>query len=534
MSALNALPRLRRSRISGQFWLGLANSVLVLVLLLPLVYLIIRASDDPAGGWSYLRREIPRSIWNSLKLAFAVGLTSLFLGVPLAWLTERTDLKGRRIWVVLSVLPLVIPSYVGAFALIAALGPRGMLQGALEHLFGVERLPEIYGFFGAWFSITLFTFPYVFLSVRAGLKGLDPQLEEASRMLGHNAWATFRKITLPQLLPSIQSGLILTMLYTLNDFGAVAFMHYNAFTRVIFRRYLINPSQTAALSLLLVVLAIALVSLSNQFQNKAYYRRSVKRQPPPIPLGKWQILAQLFCFLVISLALIAPTGVITYWLVNGIRQGETFQNVLGPMQRSMRVSALTALIAGSIALPIVFMQVRFPGRLSRLLQTAAYLSFSLPGIVVAISLVFFARRVDDTLSGIGIYQTLPLLIFGYLVRFLPQMIGPLNAALLQVNPHQEESARTLGRGSFYVLATITAPLIRSGWIAGAALVFLTVMKELPTTIILAPTGYDTLATRIWSATEESFYARAAAPALVLLFVSALSLIYILEPDHDRR
>lgn len=516
--------------MSGRVWLQIISGVLVALLLLPLVYLIIRASADPSVGVAYVQREFTRSLWNSVKLSAAVGITAVLVGVPLAWLTTRTDLKGRRLWTILCTLPLVIPSYVGAFALIAALGPKGMLQSLLEDAFGLERLPQIYGFFGAWLSISLFSFPYVFLSVRAALRGLDPQLEEASRALGKSGWVTFWRITIPQLLPAIQAGTLLAILYALSDFGAVAFMRYNAFTRVIFRRYLLNPTETAALALLLAVLAIVVLTLSNQHNTRTYYRRSTKSLAPPIALGRWQLLAQLFCGLIVTLALIAPTGVVFYWFINGLQHGETFQSVLGPMQRSMRAAGLTAAVAGIMALPLVVLQIRYPGRYSRLLNIGTYIGFALPGVVVAISLVYFGTRFDRANLGIQLYQTLPLLIFGYLVRFLPQMLGPLSASLLQVNPHLEENALTLGRGRAYVLVTITLPLIRSGWVAGVALVFLTVMKELPTTLILAPTGYNTLATRIWSATSEAFYARAAAPALVLLVVSALSLIYILESE----
>lgn len=520
------------NRISGRVWLGAISAVLVALLLLPLAYLFIRASDDPSAGIDYIQQEATRSLVNSLQLAVAVGVASVTIGVPLAWLTVRTDLKGRRIWTVLSTLPLVIPSYVGAFALIAAFGPKGMLQGFLEDVFGVERLPDIRGFFGAWLSITLFTFPYVFLSVRAGLRGVDPQLEEASRVLGENAWGTFRKVTFPQLMPSIQAGALLAMLYALSDFGAVAFMRYNAFTRVLFRRYLLSPEQTAALALVLVAMAILLLTISTRLEGnaKAYYRRSTKQSPRLIELGQWQLPAQLFCGLIVFIGLIAPTSVILYWLINGLQEGETLNELLGPLQRSMRAAGATAGVAGLVALPLAFMQTRFSGRFSTALRIGAYIGFAIPGVVVAIALVFFANRFH--IANINLYQTFLLLIFAYLVRFLPQMLGPLGAALLQVNPHVEESALTLGKNPLKVLLSVTAPLIRSGWVAGVALVFLTVIKELPITLILAPTGFDTLATQIWSATAEAFYARAAAPALVLLGVSALSMIYILEPDDD--
>ncbi|MCI0712607.1 MAG: iron ABC transporter permease [Chloroflexi bacterium] len=515
----------RRDLHSTPPLLIILNTLLVGLLLLPAAYLVIRAADDPGDAWDYITQTRTLDVlWNSVVLALMVALGSTILGVPLAWLTVRTDLIGRRWWTVLFTLPLVLPSYVGAFALLSAVGPSGFVQDWL----GVERLPDIRGFFGAWLSITLFAFPYVFLSVRAGLRGLDPQLEAASQVLGKNPLQTFLRITFPQLIPSIQAGALLTMLYALSDFGAVAFMRFNAFTRVIYiqNTQSFRPSRVAMLSLELVALAILVIIVSRWIEgNAAAYRRQNTRPPTRISLGRWQIPALLFCGMVIMLALNAPVGVIAYWLINGLQTGQELNDIFEPLQNSMRIAGITALVAGLVGLPLVFLQARFPGTISRWLNIGATLGFALPGVVVAISLVYFATRYAGS-----IYQTLPLLIFAYLVRFLPQLIGPLRASFLQINPHVEESALTLGKNRWQVFATITAPLIRSGWIAGVALVFLTVMKELPATLILSPTGFSTLATEIWSATGEAFYARAAAPALVLVLVSALSLIYILEPN----
>jgi iron(III) transport system permease protein len=244
-------------------------------------------------------------------------------------------------------------------------------------------------------------------------------------------------------------------------------------------------------------------------------------------LGRWQWVAQIACGVVVLFSLVAPVGVIAYWLVNGLQQGEELDTILLPLQNSMRVAGATALIAGIVGLPLVVLQVRFPSTLSRWLQIWANLGFALPGVVVAISLVFFATRYAGSL-----YQTFPLLIFAYLVRYLPQLLGPVRASLLQVSPQLEESALTLGKPRWRVTLDITLPLIRNGWVAGVALVFLTTMKELPATLILSPLGFSTLATEIWAANSEAFYARAALPALVLILVSALSLIYILEPEQN--
>src|SRR5690554_637396 len=509
---------------------------LALALLFPTVYLALRAAQVPLDDAAdYLTRAgTLRVIGRSLLLVGAVSLASAAIGIPAAWLTARTDLRGRRVWTIALTVPLVIPSYVSALALVSAIGQRGFLQGWLAPL-GVERLPSIYGFWGAWLSITLLAYPYVFLSARAGLKGLDPSLEEASRTLGRSASDTFRRVTMPQLAPSIMAGVLLVALYTLSDFGAVAIMQYNVFTRAIYLRLSLDLETAALLSMVLVALSVAILALANRIEQRGstYYAQRSARAHQRIALGRWQLAAQAFLALIALLSLIAPLGVLSYWLINGLQHGETLADVIIPLQRSIRAASLAALASGVLALPFVLLQVRFPSRISQGLARAAYLGYALPGVVIALAFVFAGARALGALRdwfGMTDYRSLGLLVAAYVVRFIPQALGPARAGLLQVNPHLEESALTLGRNRTRVFASITLPLMRPGLVAGVAMVFLTAMKELPVTLLLAPSGYTTLATRIWSASSEAFYARAAAPALVLVLISALSLVYILDSD----
>ncbi|MCZ7542346.1 MAG: iron ABC transporter permease [Anaerolineae bacterium] len=507
---------------------------LAALMLLPVGYLALRAVEGGAEALEYLAR--PRTlaiIANSAVLAGSVAAASTAIGVPLAWLTVRTDLPGRRFWGVAGALPLVIPSYVSAFALVAALGPRGMVQGLLEPL-GVARLPSIYGFFGAWLALTLSTYPYVFLSVRAGLKGIDPALEEASRSLGGSGWRTFWRVTLPQLRPSIVAGALLVALYTLSDFGAVSIMRHDVFTSAIYVQYTasFNRGLAAALALVLVALTLVVIWIEKRAEGRArYYRCGVgaRRAPKPARLGRWRLPAALFCGGVTGLALVAPLAVLAFWLARGLAAGEVLRDVGGPALRSIWVSGLAAGAAGLLALPVAFLAVRYPSRLNAWLGRLTYVGYALPGVVIALALVFFGVRVAP-----GLYQTVAMLALAYVIRFLPQSVGSVRASLLQVSPRLEEAARSLGRGSLGAFVSITAPLVRPGLVSGSALVFLTAMKELPPTLLLAPTGYDTLATRIWSATTEAFYARGALPALLLVAVSAAALGVMLARAQDQR
>jgi iron(III) transport system permease protein len=210
--------------------------------------------------------------------------------------------------------------------------------------------------------------------------------------------------------------------------------------------------------------------------------------------------------------------VIGFWLVRGLAAGETANLALGAAGRSLTAAALGALAAVLAALPVAIWSARSPSRTARLIERASFTGYALPGIVVALALIFVGIRVLPAL-----YQTLAMLVFAYVVPFLPQAVGSVRASLLQVAPNVEAAARLLGSSRMGVLWRVTLPLARRGAIAGGALVFLTVLKELPATLLLAPTGFDTLATRVWSATAEAFYTRAALPALLLILLGSVPL-----------
>lgn len=524
-----APPALRRGRPAPRS-LAVSAAAVAAAMLLPAVYLAVRASE--AGGSTLsdvlLDGRTLGLLLRTLALAIAVTGASLAIGVPLAWLTARTDLPGRRAWAVLTALPLVIPSYIGAFTIVGALGPKGIVQGWLAPL-GVDRLPSIYGFPGAWLALTLFTYPYVLLPVRAAIRRLDPALEEVSLTLGRSRAQTLRRVVLPQLRPAIAAGSLLCALYAVHDFGAVSILRYDTFTRAIFIRLkTFDRASAAVLSLLLVVLALVVVGAEASARGRTAYHRihaSAARRPALTPLGRWRWAAVAGCAVLVALSLGLPLGVIGYWTARSVRAGSPLAETAVAGLHSLQAGALAALTAGLAAWPVAHLGARYPGRLSRAAETASYVGYALPGIVVAFSLGFFALRLAPVL-----YQTLPLLMFAYVVLFLPQASGALRASLMQVNPSLEEAARTLGSRPLVVARRVLLPLVRPGVLAGTALVFLTTMKELPATLLLAPVGFDTLATQVWGATSASFFDRAAAPALALVLLSSLPLAVSMERE----
>jgi iron(III) transport system permease protein len=501
------------------------------VMALPVVYLALRAGESDSSTWDLILRSRTVGLGiRTLGLAASVTATAVAVGVSLAWLTTRTDVPGRRLWAVLAPLPLVVPSYVGALILLSVLSPRGLLQEILAP-FGVDRLPGIAGFPGAFLTLALFTYPYVYLLAVAGLRGQDPALEETARTLGLSRWATFRRVTFPLLRPSVAAGGLLVALYTLHDFGAVSLMRFQTFTQAIFLQYraAFDRTPAAILSLMLVAVALAVLGLEHRARGRARYYRSgsgARRPLSPVHLRKWRWPCAAFCGLVALLAVGLPVTVLGYWLSRTVAAGREIGEVGPAMFGSLAAAAGGAGLTVLAATPIALLAARHPGRSSRLAERLTYAGFALPGIVVALAFVFIGANLVPAL-----YQTLPLLLVAYVVLFLPQASEPIRAALLQVSPRVEEAGRVLGRSGAYVFRKLVAPLASRGAMVGFALVSLTVMKELPATLLLRPTGFETLATLVWTESSVGRFGAAAFPALLLVTLSAIPL-YLLAGRVD--
>ncbi len=488
---------------------------------LPLCYLFVRSAE---GGLDRYLATVGSArtlglIGSTLGLVAGVVAASLAVALPLAWLVARTDLPGRRFWVVAGALPLVFPSYVSAFALVAVLGPRGYLQGWLEPLLGVARLPGlVYGYGGALAALALFAYPYTYLLLVAALGRTDPALEETSRALGRGRWRTFFAVVLPQLRPALYAGSLLVALYTLSDFGAVSIVRYDTFTLSIYNAYrgLFDRTVAASLGTVLVALTVALIAVETLLLRRVRPARPGAGRPPErVRLGRWRgpALAGVGALALVTLGL--PLGVVLSWGARALALGHPLGAAGGAALGSLGTSLAAAAAAVALAVPAAAWAARHPSRAARAVERASHAGYALPGIVVALSLVFFASRRLPAL-----YQTLTLLVAAYVVRFLPEALAAARAAFAAVPRRLEEAARSLGRGPLSVLGGLTLPLVRPGLLAGGGLVFLTAMKELPATLILRPIGFETLATRVWSAAAEGIYSEAALPALLLVAASA--------------
>lgn len=459
---------------------------------------------------------IPRSV----GLMVTVTILSIAIGVPIALLTGRTDLPARRFWTIVAALPLVIPSYIGAFAFVSAFGPHG----EFTEILGVSA-PTITGFWGSVLIITLYTYPYVFLTTRAALLSMDVNHVDAARTLNATRVEAFRRITYPRIRPAIAAGGLLVALYALADFGTPAFMRLEVFTSAIYWEWGFgNVEYTALLAIQLLTIAAVVLAIEARVGREVEPGGTASGTQISLGWVKWP--ATVFLALLAFVTLVVPVAIFGIWLTRdpGTGAGVGFHPLFAV--NSVYLAAAAALVAIFFAVPVAYYAARDGGLLARVFERATYVGFAVPGIVIGIALVYFGANLAP-----AIYPTIPLLVFAYVVRFLPQAVGITRSAVLQVDARYTEAARTLNAGRLRAFRQVMLPLIVPGVVAGGGLVFLTTIKELPATLMLQPAGLETLVTVIWHANETLSYAQAAIPALVLILVSGLSMLIIIRQER---
>lgn len=497
--------------------------VVAIAFVAPFGYLVIRNLQDTAGFLDAVTdARTVGPLLRTLLLASTVSTATAVIGTGAAWLVTRTDLPGRHLWRVLLPLPLVIPSFIGAFAYVATFATGGLLEQVLSPVVDV-RLPEVRGFPAAFVVLTLLTFPYVYLPVAARLQQLPPSQEEAARLLGRRPRQVFTSIVLPQVRPAILAGTLLVFLYNVSEFGAVQLLRFDTLTRAVYTTRTLDPTTSFALSLELGVLALLVVWLERlTVHGPARVTSQRSMRGLRVRLGRWRALATAAVAGLVGVSLVAPIAVLVYWTIRGVANETTRASALSanlgdlvePAIATARVSIEAAVLAVVVALPVSLLNVRFRDRAAGVATSLVTAGFALPGLAIALAVVFWT-------VGTPIYQTELLLVMAYVVHFGAQSLRAADVAVASVPGRLEEAARSLGASRWRRLRTVDLPLMMPGLLAGGGLVLLSVMKELPATLLLAPTGFQTLATTAWQSMTEAYFADASIASLALVVLSGV-------------
>ena len=475
--------------------LGLVAALLSLI---PIGYLLLRLFEGFEAALAELMRlRTLELLVNTVGLTASVSVTALVIGGLQAWLTVRSNLPLAPVFAILATLPLAIPSYVLALGYLSI-------------------FPAFSGFWASWVILSLATAPYVFLALSAALISSNFAAEEVARSLGRSRWQVARSVTWPQVRPAAFASVLLVALYTLSECGAIALLRFDTFTRAIYNAYRgsFDRTSAAALALVLVALTLIVIYFERRYRGDRWQAPTSSGRKRRVELGRARPLAVVGLSMFAAAGAGVPVVALVAWTVNlevfdWFRLGELVLS-------SLIVAAAAGAVIGLFALAISVWNLRYSSRISQAVDLTAWAAHALPAVVVALALVFFGANLAP-----AIYQTIWLLLLAYLILFLPNALGLVGTPISLVPKSIEEVARSQGLSKNAALSRVVLPIAAPGILAGVALAALTVLKELPATLLLRPNELDTLATELWQATEVLAYSQAAPYALALIIIAGV-------------
>jgi iron(III) transport system permease protein len=488
--------RFRRTRQRAHrapWWLVATAGAVGLLLVAPLVGVVFQAFQaSPRTAHRVLTGPLlPTLFVHTIQLTAIVSTACGVLGLGAAWLVERTDLPFRRVFAVLLLLPLAVPEFVAGYA-------------------WVSLAPSIQGLWGASLVMTLGLYPLVYLPVAASLRRSDPALDEVARGLGVGPVRRFLRVTLPQVSRPLVGGMLLVGLYLLAEYGAFAILRFRTFATAIYTQYTLGFDAQAAsiLTLVLCLIGVILLMGESRVGRSSHPGRESGRPPARTRLGRAMPLALLALLALCALAIGVPVGSIVYWMLSRSSTTLPPASVWGTTVQSLTLGGVAAAVATALALPVAILTVRHPSTTSN-------------GVAIGLTLVTVAVHHLQPL-----YQTTMLLEVAYVILFFPLALVAVRAAVARVPRGLEDAARSLGASPLHVMRRITVPLVLPGLAAAATMVWLSATTELTATLLLRPTGLETLATRFWVYTTGLAYGAAAPYAAIMIGVSVLPVLLL--------
>lgn len=520
---------------------------IALLILTPILVVLSSIFADSGEIWAHLAETVLSTyIFNSLWLMLGVGVGVMVLGVSTAWLVTGCDFSGRRLFEWALLLPLAAPAYLLAYVYTDLLDYYGAVQTALRGLFGWQSstdywFPPIRSIGGAIAMFTLVLYPYVYLLTRVAFLEQSVCTLEASRSLGCNPWASFWKVALPLARPAIAAGTSLALMETLSDFGTVEYFGVQTFTTGIYRTWfgMGEPAAAAQLSsfLLLFILGLVMLEQRSRRQSRYYQMAHPTQHPTAYSLGLGRTaLAWGMCGLPLVLGFVVPAGVLVRMAIANATDNFT-NNFWIYGRNSLTLALLTSLIGVLLALIMAYGRRLQPTPLMNVAVRTAALGYAFPGTVIAVGILIPIGTLDNALdawmrstfgvsTGLLLSGTIIALVFAYLVRFLAVGFNAVESSLVRIKPSFDDAARSLGYSPGQTLLHVHAPLMTSGLLTAAILVFVDVMKELPATLIVRPFNFDTLAVQVYRLASDERLAEAAAPALAIVVVGILPVIVL--------
>lgn len=497
--------------------------------------------------WPHLlATTLPRYLSNSLILMAGVGLVSAAVGSVTAWLITmyRFPMARSLEWALL--LPLAVPAYVGAYAMVDFLEFAGPVQIALRELFGWSSardyyFPEIRSRGMAIVVLSAGLYPYVYLMTRAALREQSACSYEVARALGAGPFRRFFRLGLPLSRPAIFAGTAIVMMETVSDFGVVEFFAVQTLTTGIFSVWLesYNAGGAAQISTLVLVLVLVLVSLERISRARSrYYGLSRKTRPfSKVALTGWQgMAAALFCLVPVSIGFVLPVSIMA-WHALGQTSLWSEQALLRAIVTSLGLGLTAALITVGAAVIMVYGIRQRGRRFAGYLLPLSTIGYAAPGAVLGVGLLVPVSALDNWLAdalellsgwdpGLLLTGTGATVVYAYVTRFFAIGVNASDTAMGRISPSLPMAARALGQDAGGTLRHVYVPMMRGSVATAVLLVFVDSIKELPATLLLRPFNFNTLATRVYEQASLEKIETASAPALLIILVG-LTAVFLL-------
>lgn len=534
----------------AQVILFLSIAILVIVVAVPVLLIFFNALwvngefniKDVAK--ILLEPETYKALKNSLIIAAGTTIGSTIVGTFFAWLVTRTDLPYKGFMKAMFLVPFMLPSFIGALAWKMLLSPNaGFINKFFIDNFGFDGpIFNIYSYLGICLVEVMYLFPFVFIQVCGALERMDPTLEESARISGAGLFTITRKITIPLVLPSILSGALLIMLYSMAHFGTVAVLGiengiYNIPTLIYQRIHQSGGSFDSirtgtVLATVLVITAALIIWLQGRILSKGHYQiiGGKSFRPMELKLRALRVPLLILCLAYIGFTIVLPTAVI--FLVGGLKtyglsfslQNLSFDNykfilfdykvTKDAIWNSVTLGLSAAVITMFAGVMISYVIVKMKVQGKRILEFLGMLPFSVPGSVIALGVIL----AWSGQFGINLYNTVWIILVAYIARYMAFSLKANSAALEQVHDSLVEAARSCGASMWQSLKDIVLPLVRPGMLAAFFLIFLPSLRELTVSIMLYSPTTRTIGVAIYTLNEDGETVASAALAGIALII----------------
>ena len=543
----NKSGRTRQKKVRHEF--GFWSIVVIVLLVLAAIFIVypfaklFYQSFFPKGGTFSLsnyakffsKKYYMVGLRNSMLICVCTTILGTLIGIPMAYISTRFNIWGKRIINMAVVLSMLSPPFIGAYSWILLLGRAGFITKLLEKI-GIE-IGSIYGFQGILLVFTLKLFPYVYMYVSTALKNFDSSLEEASESLGVHGFKRIWHVTLPVIMPTILSAALIVFMTSLADFGTPMLIGegFKTLPVMIYERYLSEVSSNASfastLSVIIVSCSLLVLAIQKIIIARKNYPMSAMRPPEVVKLSTGKRILATFAVGFVALLAVLPqiTVVVTSFLktngplfVKGFSL-DSYRAILGKLSTNIRntftFSVIAIIIMMILGLLLAYIIVRRRGKIANLLDTLVMFPYVIPGSVLGISLILAFNQKPFILTG-----TVLILVVSYTIRKLPFTLRSSIATLYQIDPAIEEASISLGVPPMKTFAKTTAILMLPGMLSGAVLSFIATINELSSTIILYSGKTGTISVAIYTEIFKDGYGTAAALATILTVSTVIALI----------